>query len=379
MKSEIQLISKRIECFSQVDAIGMINKDVLKEIKAKDEHPYFQAYSIAHEGYSMPSVNGKGGKLIKWSRAAIQSISKAIKKGVKFFYRHTKDLSTEGREVFGEAVAFGEKIIDGILNMVVVGYFPPDKRELVKNMDICSQEGYWDFYQRGQNELEADKCEEITGIALSRSDIEAPAFAGAKQLAMVQCMSDATVMKPVDQIINNNGVKTMEVTFNDVVKFVNDHQVWPSQLYGFDKIQQDHKYSKYFEDFRDEKKTLSQELETLKTTNQTLTETLQASESEKLKLTINSRFDKYLKDNDIKMTDLEKKFIVKRLDTITDPTDEGLKTFIESKQSDYRVMQELNNSNSVPEESQSQGDGSSIESGNTEVTDYTDPTQNDLI
>lgn len=56
MKSDVYLTSKKLQCFSNNEILDLIDNETMKEIKSKDNNPYFQAYSIAHEGYSRPTV-----------------------------------------------------------------------------------------------------------------------------------------------------------------------------------------------------------------------------------------------------------------------------------------------------------------------------------
>jgi len=182
----VQLISYRLQAFSQNEILELIDPAVLQEIKAKDEHPFFQMYSICHEGNSKPKIIGEDNKTpMTWTRKAIQSIKNVIKRGINFFKNHNEDNSTNNRPSLGEIVGYTEKMIDGVLHGLTIGYFPPDKREEAKKLDICSQESVWNFIENS-GQLIADSIESLTGIALSDSKEDTPAFAGAKRLGMVQ-------------------------------------------------------------------------------------------------------------------------------------------------------------------------------------------------
>ena len=187
--SPIFLSVKRVEAFSQVDILKNISKDVLEKIKAKDPHPFFQAYSICHEGVSTPTVlEDNESKPIRWTRKAVQSIKRIFTQGVKFFLGHNVDNSTDNRRVLGEVVGDFQKEIDGKLHHVVISYHPPEVKNEVKKYDICSQEAIWNFFDNA-GKMVADSIEKLTGIALANSEIDSPAFAGAKRLGYIQAFN----------------------------------------------------------------------------------------------------------------------------------------------------------------------------------------------
>jgi hypothetical protein len=168
------------------EIIALIDGSLLSKIRAHDPHPFFQAYSICHEGTSQPTILGEKSKPIHWTRQAVESIKKVVAKGVKFFRGHNSDNSTDNRESLGEVVADMQKEIGGVLHHIVVGYFPD--KEKVKDADICSQEANWNLFQKA-GEWFAGAIKDLTGIALSNSRVDQPAFSGAKRLGMVQAFN----------------------------------------------------------------------------------------------------------------------------------------------------------------------------------------------
>jgi hypothetical protein len=168
---------------SSSEIMALIDSDTISRIKAVDPHPFFQAYSICHEGTSQPSILGDTARPIHWTRAAVQSIKNIILKGVKFFKGHNADNSTDKRESLGEIVASTEREIGGKLHHIAVGYFP--NKEKVSDSDICSQEANWNLFEQAGHWF-AGTIDKLTGIALSNSKVDKPAFADAKRLGMVQ-------------------------------------------------------------------------------------------------------------------------------------------------------------------------------------------------
>ena len=74
----ITLVSHRVQGFSQNQILDMINPSDLDKIKQSDEHPFFQVYSICHEGTHTPRLIGQTARPITWTRQAIQSIKNVV-------------------------------------------------------------------------------------------------------------------------------------------------------------------------------------------------------------------------------------------------------------------------------------------------------------
>jgi hypothetical protein len=193
------VLQLEIQAIDENQILSMIDHDTLEGIKAKNPHPCFKAYSLCHTGISKPKILGQGVAPISWTRAAIQSIKNVITKGVKFFHLHNADNSTSGREALGEVVASKEMEIGEKLHHVVIGYFPnPEK---VKDKDIISQESLWDFIKDG-SQIIADKICELTGIAMSSSSVDKPAFSDARLLAAVQCFDEMTDEEYIKYVVS---------------------------------------------------------------------------------------------------------------------------------------------------------------------------------
>ena len=181
----VRLLLKNIHSFNQNKIIELIPQNVYDKIIEKDPHPFFAVYSICHEGVSSPVILGEGPKKIAWPRKAIQSIKNLYIKGVRLFKGHNKDSSHTGRKVIGRVIHSFEKEIDGKLHHIVITYHPPKYRNEIKNLDVCSQESEWNFFDYA-GQLVAESIERLTGIALANSNEQVPAFADAKRLGYIQ-------------------------------------------------------------------------------------------------------------------------------------------------------------------------------------------------
>ncbi|HDY87479.1 MAG TPA: hypothetical protein ENH82_05095, partial [bacterium] len=162
-----------------------IPPEIMQKIKAANQSPYFQAYSLAKEGMSKPRVIGEGQKQIAWPRKAVETLGTVIKTGLQFFFGHNSDNSTNGRRSMGQVVGKIAKNIGGALNQIVIGYFP-NRSEAEKN-NICSIEADVEMTDIPGGMSIAEKVISITGIALANSTQEQPAFAGAVRLGSLQC------------------------------------------------------------------------------------------------------------------------------------------------------------------------------------------------
>lgn len=210
---------------SDTEILAIIGPDKMAEIKAKDKNPKFAVYAVGQEGKSNPTILGEQSKPIMWMKEGISKLAKAIKAGTKLFFGHNKDNSTEGREAYGEVVASCERMIQGKNTAIAVCYIPKEKQEFVGKQDIVSMEAVIEMVDQGM-EYVADSIQKVTGLAIGSSDKWQPAMPGAKQLMMVQAMStDQATLETA------GGKPKMEVTFQDVQKFIQERKVFPSQLY----------------------------------------------------------------------------------------------------------------------------------------------------
>jgi len=320
MQQFVTLVCHKIQAFTENEILALIPSEMLKAIKDKDPHPFFQAYSICHEGVSMPKLLGDTAKPIHWTKRAVQSIKNVIKNGVKFFLGHNKDNSTAGRRELGEVVHSFEKEIDGALHHIVISYHKPDVREEVKKYDICSQEAEWEFFDIAGN-MVADAMDKITGIALQSSEVAEPAFSGARRLGLVQAFGAESANK--DKGGQEMPIDLTTVGFNDLIVEVKRRNTFPSQIYSLDEIKADNKIKPTFD-----------EIETLKGQLKTKDEEIKQLKEEKVQLdkktqlsTAKQRFTNLLNSEEVKLTDLQKTYMEKKFkeDKVSDLTDEGLK------------------------------------------------------
>jgi len=335
VKLVLQSFRKAVLTDSQI--LEMIPGEALAKIKQTDSKPFFQAWSICHEGESTPGVLNGEAKPIKWARAAVQSLKNIVLKGINFFRGHNTDNSTRNRDSIGKIVANGEFEIDGRLNHVVIGYHPPGVRQEAENCDICSQEAEWDLLDYGKYYV-AKAVDAISGIALGKSAEEQPAFPGAVKLGMIQAFEEGG--NPPENKTPGKGEEEKKMTFEEWKKWGREHNVHPSQYWSLDELKNDMKFHTLFDDLE----KVENELKERDKTIEELTGKVTASAKKEQLLTVDARFKDLLNDPLRKMTDLTKAFIQEKYEAskgkLTDEqiSEEGLKGFVAGALNDFQFV-----------------------------------------
>jgi hypothetical protein len=316
---EVNLISYRLQSFSESRIMSMIDPAVLTDIKSKDEHPFFQAYTLCHEGVSTPKLLGETARPITWTKKAIQSLKNIMTKGVKFFLGHNKDNSTTGRRELGRVVADTQEEIDGKLHHIVVGYFPKETRDEVKKYDVNSQEGIWNFFENA-GQLVADSIDKLTGIALGNSSIEKPAFSEARKLGFVQAFDENTQKKETTGDVRMTYEEMRpHLNFDMLKRAVKEMNGFPWQIFDEQDLKNDRKFGKYFE-----------ELETLKANSEKLSDENKNLLRKSQLIDAKDRLANMAKE--MNLTEKQAKFVNGRFsENLEDLSQEGIKTFLDNQ------------------------------------------------
>jgi len=367
IQSFLTLQAQKIQALSNIEILDIIDNDTLSRIKEKDPHPFFQAYSICHEGTSTPNLIGDTARPISWIKKAIQSIKNIVTKGVKFFKGHNSDNSTEGRREIGEVVADTQREINGVLHHIVIGYHPPEVKEEVKNYDICSQEANWNFIQAGKN-LIADTIDKLTGIALGNSNNEKPAFSGAKRLGMVQAFNsagDAGNKDKTGEYKMPDKVDLTTIPFQELTEELKRRNTFPHQLYKLEDIKNDRVFSEPFS-----------KLEKLENENKVLIEEKQKLTRSQELSTAKTRLDTIIKG--LNIDEKKSKLIYDNFnENSVDLSDDALKNYVNSEVDKINKYASIFTTN---ESSIDLGTGDNQEPGeNKNPDDYTKAENNPLL
>jgi hypothetical protein len=272
---------------------------------------------------SYPKVIDAGHKAIAWTKKAVSSVKSVLNKGLQFFVGHNADNSTNGRRSVGEVVGSFEKTIGGVLNEIVIGYFP-NKAES-KKYDVCSIEADVDMSEAGNMTI-AEKITRLTGIALGSSNKDKPAFPGAKLAGQLQCFGDGTE----GNIQIKKQDMRMEPTFEEIKQAARKKTIFPSQIFDMETMRKDNELAKIFDGYD----SFKDENAKLKTKVADLEKSVKFSEE---KGTAKERLKKFLPE---KMTKRQEKFFDMQFkpENLTDLSDDGLKGFAEKVVSDYATL-----------------------------------------
>lgn len=182
------LIKAEIQNMARSEALSMIPNDTLERIKRTDKRPEVKIFKIAEEGTAKGTVLNFGMKMqkaINYVKDMIVKIGEKLNLGTGVFHRHGESNDNTGREQIGEVVGKVTKYVGDKLSTLAAIYIYPEYRKLP--LDIASFEANVTYVPKTLDKAEAVDVDDISGIALSNSAIDSPAFAGATLMGVVQC------------------------------------------------------------------------------------------------------------------------------------------------------------------------------------------------
>lgn len=211
-------IIARLQNMSAGEILQHVPPETLAEIKKTDPNPILEAYVIAHPGQSKTHVVGMGEKILKWGAGVIKAIKDKIKPGTPVFNGHNADNSHEGRTAIGRVIAVINSTQNEIVN--IIHRF---RNYLHLQADVASFEAPPLNLPEGTeldgHEVQPHELGNITGVALAHSATAKPAFAGAKKLAALQCLTKE---------------KKMPVTLQEVQEYLKENKGTVGPLTLFD-------------------------------------------------------------------------------------------------------------------------------------------------
>lgn len=222
----------------------------LKRLKGKVLVPY----TVAEEGIYTPRVIGEGLSRLTWPRAVIRRIQATLQKGLKVFKGHNEDNSTRDRPPVGEIVASYLKEIGDKLR--VIGIAAMDAVD-AKKFDICSIEA--DIYE--SNGVVGD-IDGITGLAVSNSEIDQPAFSNAKRMAVIQCFKsqegpgDTGSKKKMPEEITLKDIMSAPISL--LKEAIVNRQIHPNQIFTEKDVREDREFGKAFSEAEEMKKKVEE-------------------------------------------------------------------------------------------------------------------------
>lgn len=184
-----------------------------------------RCYTLVHEGESHPRDRDTGESLtLRWGRAIVRRVAALVRNGTRFVRSHTD------RTPLGEVLGSWTAEVGGKLRAIVAGAFPPDA---ATGMDVCSIEAGGVDQEGGF----VTDVETVDAIALGRSDVDTPGFAGAVLVGNIQCFTDATGTGLAGVDSPGTGGQDSNMTLQDIQKWLEVNVgVTPGQLFSDETI-----------------------------------------------------------------------------------------------------------------------------------------------
>lgn len=334
---KIKYITLQLQNMAQSEIIGIIDKDVLEDIKKSDPHPLFKVFSVAHEGVSHGNVIGIGKVALRWLQNAIRKIHERIEYGTKLFHNHIQGTNShDGRTIVGRVVGKTLDIINDKLHTLSVAYIYPEFKDV--NFDIASFEGDVLLPRDLTNEpiINPQNIGKITGIAVGSSENTSPAFKGATLQTALQMMSDGGIGE------------NMTISLKEIMNYLKENPtVRPSTLFTKEAVLNDSVIQDAIKegkaDLWHQNERLKLEKEELKKKVVTAEEETKKLKTSKLKTESVAKRDSIIKDRNL--ADNVVKFAVKRYDKdFNATTEENLTTdinkFLDEVIADFKELQD---------------------------------------
>jgi hypothetical protein len=208
-------------------------------LQDKDYESKLKPYTLCHEGQARPSIfdsTGKKSIVMQWSKDTVRGFISKLKSGLQFFAGHNPTNDNQSNTVLGSLVAFSERIINGSLSAIGIGYFP--NSESVRDMDVISAE--FDVLNAGMREINgvievaANAIGEITGLALgSRANGMKPAFPMAESL-QVQAFEFIKEEKGEKKLDRKELLETL--TIDEIKNVVRNKELRITQVFDANSI-----------------------------------------------------------------------------------------------------------------------------------------------
>jgi len=365
-KAEIQNMGKE-------EILKMIAPDTLERIKKTDKSPLIKVFAVGHEGEAHGKMIGKGLAVLRYLKNVIVELAQKIKIGLQIFYDHAETNLHAGREIIGEVIGKSLQMIDDKLYSLAAVYIYPQYRTMP--LDIASIEANITF----DTNSEVLSIDEVSGIALGNSKIAQPGFPGAKLLGALQAFvkkgeGDKMTLKEIQEAIKEGNYKIEDV-FTD--EEIGSHPK-VKELEKKHKDEQEHakRVEKKYGEEREAHLATQKENDTLKESNKKLNEI-------KNKTSVNSLFEKEVKDR--KLNEKETAFIKKNLDKFTsgkegDELDREFSDFMDKQVDEFGEVKKIvmgEKDNDKDKDTKKKGEGA--DDKDKDKDDLTNPENNDFI
>lgn len=223
-----QYLTATIQALSKSELDELVDPLVKRHIRENDPDPDIRVYSVGHDGEANLHLPGIGNKTLTWMQAAVRWVADKLRLGTAVFNRHDPNTNShEGRVQIGEVVGKAVKQIGDRLNTLAAIYVYPQYKS--RPLDVASIEAEIEYAHDGVQAWPTE-IKNVSGVALSTSDIDTPGFPGATLIGAVQAYVQAF-----------KGEISGELTMNqsDVKTAVKDLGLKPSQIFAIEDIMGD--------------------------------------------------------------------------------------------------------------------------------------------
>lgn len=231
-------ILAKLQHMAASEILNIIPSNLYEEIKQKDDHPLFQAYVIGQEGEANANFVGIGQKVMTWFSSAIKKLWKNLQFGTKIFHSHNIDSSHEGRESIGEVVGKAVKTIKDKVSAIAIAYIYPEYRKLPLNIASIEADIVVNSDPNVHDDIRDVDVGDITGIALSNSEMERPGFAGATLLSQIQAFANK----------KDEGKKEGEkMTLKEIKDVIAESRIQVDELFSMEEIGKNKAIQEHFQ------------------------------------------------------------------------------------------------------------------------------------
>jgi len=235
-----QYLKATIQALGKAELDSIIDPGFVAGIKTSDPNPEIRVYSIGHEGAANLHLPGIGNKTMTWIQAAVHWVADKLSLGTAVFDRHDPTTNSHaGRTKIGEVVGKAVRQVGDRMNTLAAIYIYPQFRS--RPLDIASIEAEIEYAHDGYQAWPTG-ISNVSGIALSNSDIDTPGFPGATLLGAVQAYVQAF----------GSEMET-HMNLSEVKQAVKELGLTPTQIFAVDDIMGD---TKVAEKVREDKRNV---------------------------------------------------------------------------------------------------------------------------
>jgi len=374
-------IRAEIQNMGKSEILAMIPQDTIDRIKQTDKRPEFKVFCIGHEGVAHPqeiSFGMRMSKAFNYMKEMVFRIVDRLKFGTPIFNQHIETNSHVGREQIGELVGKVVRTIGDKVSALAAMYIYPQYRKM--DLDVASIEANIEYIPKGKTGGDVVDVEDITGIALSSSKIDKPAFPEATLLGIVQAFAKT----------GGRGEGKMER--QEIIDAIKEGGFKVTDIFGADEIVASEPAQKAKQTEYEHAKRIEGQLGKEREKVIDLTKKVDESQGKIKKLNevvsgtqAKTKFEKIATER--KFNDKEKAYIEKRLpgfksDKEGDELDLDFNRFVDTQKADFDEIAKslgVKVDNAPAADNKPAAAGGGPDDGKGGSGDLTDPKNNDLI